>query len=524
MPSFSILVRELISASRRKRYYWARAGYLVILFFFILTMWVSATQGGVLQRTFGSQTFAAFAITQFILILLVTPAACVDLLASERRRGTLDLLLVSSQSAVRIVWNKLLSRFLFAELLILSSLAAVSFISAFGGVTLDQVFRIVVALSFTALTWCSLGILFSTQFRAPHNAAAFCYILMVLGAVGAGFADELGPFIPIVSSYVAIFSVLGYAGSTVLQATVGHVVGSVVVSCLALLVAAIAVRRVAEPRKSVRRVGLIRRVRRLFRGKSARDAEEHPQRPVRGNPVAWRELYAGAGGGRRGGIHAGIAYAAILLAAFVLFGMFDDDIVAMGSYMVMRLLWLGAYLAVMRVAASSFAAERESKTLEVLLVTPLTSAQILKGKLVGIFWNAAPRVLVLIAAQAVLFLLYIDTPWHTRTGLGLVWNLGTLLSLFFAASLGLYFSLRYEGATAALVATIVTYLVLTYALSLLALFGFGFALIFSFASVSPLVFAPILKGIVGLFVLRLAARKLRLLRATPSGRTSRATA
>jgi ABC-type transport system involved in multi-copper enzyme maturation permease subunit len=169
MTSFAILNRELIAASRRKRYYWARAGYLVILFFFILMMWATSNWGGPVGRSFGRQMFAAFAMTQFILILLLVPAVCVDLLASERRRGTLDLLLVSSQSTGRIVWNKFLSRFLFAELLILSSLAAASFLTAFGGITLDQVVRIVLVLSFTALEWCALAILFSTLFRFPSR-------------------------------------------------------------------------------------------------------------------------------------------------------------------------------------------------------------------------------------------------------------------------------------------------------------------------------------------------------------------
>jgi hypothetical protein len=291
-----------------------------------------------------------------------------------------------------------------------------------------------------------------------------------------------------------------------------------VVASLALLLAAIALRRESVPKKSSRRIGLITRFRRRLKGKAGRKPEEHAPRPIRGNPVAWREIHAGTGGGRRGGIHAGIAYAVILAGALLLFGMFGRDSLAFGFGAVSNLLWLATYLAVMRVASASFAADRESKTLGLLLATPLTTAQILKGKLTGVIWNLAPRAVILIAASGAPFLIHGSL--YGRFGrfgvmsIDLPAFLGMIVNLFFAASLGLFYSLRYEGAASALIATVVTYLVATYVLMIPAMLGFGITLLFSITSFRFLI-PPILKGVLGLIALRLAARKLKTLRATP---------
>ena len=134
--TFAIFRRELTAASRGEWYYLARAIYLVLLFTLVLSVWgiLLVNDFGGLSAGYaptrrmaeaGERLLLVFAFTQLILVLAVAPAVCCDLVASERRRRTMDLLTVSGHGPWRIVWNKWLSRMLMMGLLVLSSATAI---------------------------------------------------------------------------------------------------------------------------------------------------------------------------------------------------------------------------------------------------------------------------------------------------------------------------------------------------------------------------------------------------------------
>lgn len=132
----------------------------------------------------GIETHIYLALMQFLLIILVAPSLTAGLIAGERERQTLDLLLCSYVGPFRIVLGKMLNSLCFIVLLIVTSLPMMAVMLFFGGIGIGDMAMMLFFLTLTALACCSIGIFCSALFKRTVTATVFSYLIIF--AIGIG--------------------------------------------------------------------------------------------------------------------------------------------------------------------------------------------------------------------------------------------------------------------------------------------------------------------------------------------------
>lgn len=122
--------------------------------------------------------------TQFVLLALVACALGAPAIADERRGGTLGTLLSTPVTAWQIILGKLLSRMLELTILMLLSAPLLLAIRAFGGVPGWYILAVYALTFATALVGSQLAILLSI--KAKRSGGAFMTSVTVLGALLVG--------------------------------------------------------------------------------------------------------------------------------------------------------------------------------------------------------------------------------------------------------------------------------------------------------------------------------------------------
>src|SRR5262249_18317381 len=127
-----VFVFELLTTSRRGRFYLARGFYSLVLLMVLLSVyssWAQADPGELANdqvRWFAISVFFSIAIAQEVLVLVLTPALVAGVIADEKQRKTLHYLLASRLTGPEIVLGKLLVRLLYAGVLLGVSLPVLS--------------------------------------------------------------------------------------------------------------------------------------------------------------------------------------------------------------------------------------------------------------------------------------------------------------------------------------------------------------------------------------------------------------
>jgi hypothetical protein len=138
------------------------------------------------------------------------------------------------------------------------------------------------------------------------------------------------------------------------------------------------------------------------------DRRRLPRR-VWANPVAWREAVTRASGGSSTVLRYGMIAAGILASLGILFQLIRGAIgPAQARYFLCVLIGIEFVLILLvatSASATSMTKERESNTLDIMMTTPLTSEQIVWGKLRGLISYTAP-LLVLPVLNMLVFGLY----------------------------------------------------------------------------------------------------------------------
>lgn len=171
-----IFEREFVALCRTRRWFVVRAllvGLLtIVLWFFLLFV-----QDELQMDIIGQSLFAACVFVQVTFVYLVTPALVADLIVSERRKNTLDILLVSPLSATGIILGKLFSRLTLLFVIVAASFPVISVTLLYGGVRAEQVFGLFLVTIGTILFTAGPALLFSSLSRRLGTAAVLAYIV-----------------------------------------------------------------------------------------------------------------------------------------------------------------------------------------------------------------------------------------------------------------------------------------------------------------------------------------------------------
>ncbi len=177
---------ELITTSRRRRYYVLRVAYGLLLLnqlWTLFTVWeVRHHSGGTLEeiQAFAEDAFIRFAGTQGLGLLLLIPALVAGIISDEYQRKTLHYLLASRLSSAEIVLGKLGARLVHVVGFVALGLPIVSLLMLYGGLNPVNIFLVYTGTATLVLFASGFSILISILARRPRDAILATYGLGAL--------------------------------------------------------------------------------------------------------------------------------------------------------------------------------------------------------------------------------------------------------------------------------------------------------------------------------------------------------
>jgi ABC-type transport system involved in multi-copper enzyme maturation permease subunit len=422
-----VFTREIATAPRNWRLYFLRGVYVASLFGLVCTAWliIFGSQPvrtlGDLAR-FGAAVFSLIAPVQLAVAVGFSALLTAAAVAQEKDRRTLDLLLMTRMTNSELVAGKLLASMLSVLVLILAAVPLLMLLCLLGGVSHMQVARVVGVTLAAALAAGSLGSTLALwrekTFQTLATTALALMLWLLAGeAVAAGvFGDAwLGApaadWAEAISPVRAIFAAARPATSMAALIPSAPILGDSTRSfiilaigfTLALNAIAMARVRVWNPTREARPQSEEQTHEAAIAnadpaGRRNVHAAPGKTREVWDNPILWREICTWAYGKKV--IVVRVAYMLVLAAcAWAMWQSFEGDAPAYGAAMpagaqpLIPLLILGLFL-VNALAVTSLTNERDSKALDLLLVTDLTPKEIIFGKLGGIVYNAKEMIVL----------------------------------------------------------------------------------------------------------------------------------
>jgi len=477
-----IFTKELRVTSRRRRHYLLRLAYLALLGLLVVIVWLSTVEShspgpSIIYKMpeAGKTLIAAIAWFQFLALQLVAVIATSTAISDEIYHGTIAALMTTPLTCLQIVLGKVLSKMLQLVSLVLVGLPLLGIIRLFGGVPWGYLVSSTCITLTAGLFAAAVSMFYSVLFRR-----AYATILLSLGTLFFLFGILTVVIAMVLMLVAAITRTLAVAEmiamclnpfwamglDTAAMTNPGlrvpyfawplHCLVMIVLSAGVLALCVKLVRKVAlrkamggrpvpppaapPPVLPVAQAGGTQKVTSEIYG---------PVRSVGGSPLLWKELRTPLLRNRTLRIVAIVL--ALVIAAMVyvpaacLGGMTID--VVHGIFATVYVLIGIACVAVL--SATSISSEKESRSLPLLLTTPLSDRYIIAAKAAGVLRRCLP-VWLFLAGHLLLFtLLGILHPIALLHLLTLV----AWLTAFLTAT-GLYFSARFKKTTSAVIANL----------------------------------------------------------------------
>jgi hypothetical protein len=202
-----VLVKELRTRMRGARPAWVQAGYVFAMLVVMgatyaaevgSTGTVTATggiRGPALGFQVGHSLYLALFIVQAVLVALIVPGLTAGAVSGEQEQKTYDMLASTRLRSCQVVLGKLLSAWLFAALLLTTSLPLAALCLLFGGVSPAELMWSYGLIAFCALFLASVGLWWSTVVARSLVAVIGAYASMGVFMIVSGIMvfDPLGP-------------------------------------------------------------------------------------------------------------------------------------------------------------------------------------------------------------------------------------------------------------------------------------------------------------------------------------------
>lgn len=481
-----IFDKELRVSSRRRRNYFLRFVYVVLLTIFVATAWAAVVKfegTSLFQKSrmavAGKTIITTIVTFQFIATQCIAIIMLSNSISDEIYHRTLGVLMTTPISSFQIVMGKLFSKLLQIILLLAISLPLLAVVRIFGGVPLEYVLSSL-CITLTAVIFAgSLSLNFSIGNRRSYvviikTAVTICiffiFIPILLTALLAprwigsiGFLSPVSSFPiwgPILLHLNPFTAMSVNTAMMVSPTTVGGLFFYWPVHCVLMLTAsaflitrAVKVVRKVALRQAVGAVELIpkHRLRKSRTSLLTNRISDNTGiiREIKGSPVLWKERRAPLiqGGEGRNSIIGLVITIIVLLITYgicAVQGVLDEDFTHV-SYTLMFII-IGSIFTIVP-SATCITSEKESSAWPILMVTSLSEWQIIIGKALGVFYRCLP-VWLLLAGHIIIFILvgYI----HPIAIVHLTILIMGLTA--FLIGLGLYCSSRFKRTTSAVVA------------------------------------------------------------------------
>lgn len=335
-----------------------------------------------------------FAAQQFLVIFLLTPALAAGAITDEKTRGTLMLLLIATSRPGEIILGKFLSRAAQMNQLVLAAAPVLFLLGAFADVDLGEITILFATLLLTIFGMSALSLLVSVICRQTRDAMLLLYLLTGIATVCCALhALGMAPFVIFLDPITPLFG--ESLGEQLLRPL--FLWGMLTLVCLtlsSLWVRPFYLRQLhATPRKP-------------------RVLSRSGQTNIGSNPVEWKERVvegiAPLAVLRRLPRWVGVAlvaFATMMSCCWILYSQLQppssglvaaclvtseclsEECVHFARYgflvQGMSVALLASFLVAVR-GSGAVTRERETQTIEQLLMTPLTAKEIVFGKWTGI--------------------------------------------------------------------------------------------------------------------------------------------
>jgi ABC-type transport system involved in multi-copper enzyme maturation permease subunit len=482
-----VFTREAAVAPRRPSFFAARTLFVGALFVLTITAWQLLVGSQRIENVgdlawFGATAFHILAPLQLAVAMPFSALLVASAVALEKDRKTIDLLLMTNLSNAELVLGKLFAGLLTVVVVVVAAWPLLAIMSLLGGVSSGQIFRVQAVTLASALVAGSLGSTIALWREKTFQALAMTALVLVLWLVGweivattgAGrswwnisaesWAVAMSPWQAVQAAARPVFAEAAASGRRT-DPVYLFLCSAVLISAL-LNAVAIAMVRVWNPAREVRPRTADRAGRLSTSGEEAADqsaAAVHGAggkvRPVWDNPILWREVRTWAYGKKilviRVAYWAVFAVCAAALAASVAGGASATTVAIPDAARPLVTLLVVSLILLNALAVTSLTNERDSRALDLLLVSDLSPKEIVFGKIGGAFYNAKEMVVLPIALCG-----YLWFAGHLATE-NFVFLLGGLVVMnAFAAVLGLHAGITYANSRTAIAMSIGTLLFL----------------------------------------------------------------
>jgi ABC-type transport system involved in multi-copper enzyme maturation permease subunit len=485
-----IFFHDLVGTARRGRYVIVRCVYVALptaMLFAVYAQWFG--QGGALGlfatdrinrnqvSAFNDSFFQAFMAVQYLIVVFITPGVTAGAVAEEKERKTLEHLLATDLHDHEIVFGKLAARLTYLTLILLTGLPVLSLLQLLGGVDPQLLLAGFVATGLTMLSLAALSILNSVYATRPRTAIALTYVqattYFIVTSCALLFWDPAkmpswaawtcagNAYVALKHLQAVLMAGPGAGGGTLVSHLPGVLLGyaafHLTLTLLCLLGSILGLRLWARWQASGRK-------RRAY---VIAITQPRLPRVSSRRPMLWKELHTEPlirlGEAAQiiitTAVAMGLIFAGFVLICVVVVGL---TVGHLEESMNSTLRLMGTILASFMIlgtavrAAGAISGERDRQTMDSLLTTPIENRSIVWSK----WWGS-----VLGVRKGGYFLLVLWIIGVATGGLSIVALPLLLVALFvylcFAASLGLWFSLRCRTTLRATIWTMVTLLGIT---------------------------------------------------------------
>ncbi|MAT10087.1 MAG: hypothetical protein CMM02_03675 [Rhodopirellula sp.] len=487
--------REALALPRRPRHYIYRAVYVTALLILMSTSWMILAGTQVVQNLgdlarFGSTFFQILAPLQLALLIFLAAFGAASAVSQEKDKRTIILLLLTRLTNQELVLGKLLSALLSPLLLVFASIPVLMSIQLFGGVSGNQVARVVIITYAATMVAGSLGSTYALWREKTFQTLSITTLTIVLWLALWEGIYALGPLnsflhsladwaSPIRGIAAAIIPTIGRQGAWSFSDPA--ICFSLFAVGMTFLLNAIAIAkvRVWNPSREVRRqqqqeddvasildkqlsdeeVSQIAEQARASHVDAMRRAGTHAEvnsesRRVWDNPVLWREICTWAYG--RKIVIVRVAYGLMVLLALLGLNQSLSDMtngvpraglssIFPAAATSLAPLFLVSLIIINALAVNSITNERDGQALDLLLVTDISPAEFVFGKLWGVLY---------VTKEMIILPLFISIYLLVRGGIdfeGFLFLLtGLTVLIFFVTMLGVHCGLNYASSKSAI--------------------------------------------------------------------------
>ena len=179
-----VVRKEIRSTVRSWKIFGMISAYVLVMFFISLIFLSSSSRGYGFDPRNSIYLFTILSGVQIFFVMLIIPTISGAAISGERERQTLDLLLVTKMSPFSIVAGKLISSLLVVLLLIAASMPVYGLLFFYGGLSVLNIFSMILFTVLTAAMGGSIAIFLSTFTKKTIISTVICYIIFLCSTVG----------------------------------------------------------------------------------------------------------------------------------------------------------------------------------------------------------------------------------------------------------------------------------------------------------------------------------------------------